>query len=158
MNVHPQSFPGPLSPQDEAAVRALIHAQQAAWNRGDSEAWAAAFEADASFINMRGEYFMGRAAIARLQARIFAGPFYESTAAITIHEVRQLAPGCVLLEVEYLVTQYDGLPAGVQPTEPGILRSRMTLIAHQQTTQWQLTFAQNTAVASKASTSPALAR
>ena len=141
-----QPAPVPLAQQDVATLHQLIAEQQAAWDGGNGILWAQRFTADALFINIRGERFVGRDSIAQLHTRILGGPFRASTAAVTVSSLRQLTPDDVLVETEYIVTGFAALPPGVQPTEPARLHTRMTLLAHRSASQWQWTFAQNTAV------------
>jgi uncharacterized protein (TIGR02246 family) len=49
-----QTVPG------EAGLRLLFQDQEAAWNRDDGVAFAAAFTEDSDFINVRGDLFHGR--------------------------------------------------------------------------------------------------
>ena len=43
---------------DESGLRSLFQDQEAAWNRGDGVAFAAAFTEDSDFINLRGDLFV----------------------------------------------------------------------------------------------------
>ncbi len=133
-------------PDIENELKRLLQDQEAAWNRGDSTAWAAAFSDDADFINIRGEVFRGRNAIAQLHARIFGMPFKGSQATISVRQLTEAAPGIVLLETDYEVTQFQFLPPGVVPTYAGTLRTRMKYLAVKQGEEWRWIAAQNTAV------------
>ena len=129
-----------------AQLQRILQNQEGAWNRSDGEAWAAAFSEDADFINIRGEVFCGREAIAQLHTRIFGGPFKGSRTTITIRQWRQIAPGVVVVDTDYEVVQFQFLPSGIAPTAEGVLKTRMKYIAAQHGEEWHLIGAQNTAI------------
>jgi uncharacterized protein (TIGR02246 family) len=53
----------PLSPSDEAELRAMIPAMEAAWRSHDAGAYAAQFTPDAEHVNAYGMWWRGRAEI-----------------------------------------------------------------------------------------------
>ena len=132
-------------------LQQILDAQAAAWNRGDGQAWAAAFSEDADFINIRGDVFHGRDAIGQQHARIFAGPFKGSHATITVRRVTEPAAGVELIDTDHEVSGFAFLPPGIAPSTPGILRTHMKYVAVKKNGRWELVAAQNTAVAPAAS-------
>jgi uncharacterized protein (TIGR02246 family) len=54
---------------DEEAIYALLQSVVAGWNRGDGEAMAAAFDADADYIVFNGMRLKGRQQIAAARIR-----------------------------------------------------------------------------------------
>ncbi|MBF6464640.1 SgcJ/EcaC family oxidoreductase [Nocardia beijingensis] len=56
---------------DEDAIRDLFDRQAAAWTKGDAEAFAAVFTADADYVTWLGTHFKGRAAIAAAHVPLF---------------------------------------------------------------------------------------
>ncbi len=123
----------------------ILEEQAAAWNRGDAAAWAAAFTDDADFVNIRGQVFAGRAAVAAQHARIFAGPFKGSHITITIRRSSEPAPGLALIETDQTVTHFAFLPPGIAPTAEGSLLTHMKYVAMARDGAWHLIAAQNTA-------------
>jgi len=130
---------------DEAAIDAVIARQASAWNAGDGVAWGADYLADADFVNILGAVFHGRSEIAERHAAIFAGPYKGSHLAIAVRSLKLLAPGIALAETNMEVTGYRGLPPGIQPTAPGVLRTHMKYVLAKQDGQWWISAAQNTA-------------
>ena len=63
-------MPADLAPADRAALENIVRQLEAAWNTMDGSAFAAPFAADADFVNIRGEHFRGRTAIAAGHAAI----------------------------------------------------------------------------------------
>ena len=141
-----QSAQQPANTGGRTHMEQLLDAQATAWNQGDGTAWAAAFSDDADFVNIRGDVFTGRAAIAQQHARIFSGPFKGSHTRITLRRFAQPEAAMALVDAEYEVTGFAALPPGIVPTEPGLLRTHMKYVAVQKDGNWQFVAAQNTAI------------
>lgn len=138
-----QTKQGPQA-RDEEVLRKLVTAQTEAWNRHDAAAWSKDFAPDATFINIVGSVFTGREEIERRHAAIFAGMFKDSHSEVAVSSVRFVAPGVALVDTEHVVKGYTGLPPGVQPTEPGVLRTRMRYVLKQTGGRWWIVAGQNT--------------
>ncbi|PTL76791.1 DUF4440 domain-containing protein [Vitiosangium sp. GDMCC 1.1324] len=132
--------------RDEAVLRQLVAEQTEAWNRHDAAAWSKDFALDADFINIVGMVFTGRAEIEARHAAIFASVFKDSRTEVTVRKIRFLEPGVAVVDTEHAVTGFTGLPPGVQPTEPGLLRTRMRYVAKRTGGKWQIISGQNTDV------------
>jgi uncharacterized protein (TIGR02246 family) len=135
--------------ESSAALEPMLHHQQTAWNAGDGVTWSAAFTDDADFVNILGDVFHGREAIARQHVFILTGPYKGSRATITIRSLTLPAPTIALIETDYKVTQFRVLPPGMQATSPGVLKTRMKYVAAKQDDQWRFIAAQNTVVHSE---------
>ena len=64
-------MPFDLTPDGRASLESIVGQLEAAWNAMDGTAFAAPFADDADFVNIRGEHFRGRAAIAAGHVEIF---------------------------------------------------------------------------------------
>ena len=60
-----------MARNDEQNLRDIVSGLEAAWNRGDSVAWAEFFADDADFIHILGGYFKGRTTIEQGHRAIF---------------------------------------------------------------------------------------
>lgn len=140
--------------QDEAALRALVDKQAEAWNRGDAAAWCAAFAPDADFVNIVGMNFQGRPEIEKRHAGIFATVFKGSHTKVTVRKLTFPRPDVALLETEHEVTGFAKLPPGIQPTEPGVLRTRMKYVLTREGSGWLIIAGQNTAISPAAMAPP----
>jgi uncharacterized protein (TIGR02246 family) len=79
---------------DAAAVATPIFQQlEDAWNAADGAAFGARFTDDADFVNVRGEHFQGRAAIAAGHAGIFRSIYAGSRNQYTVEGLRLLPVG-----------------------------------------------------------------
>ncbi len=133
---------------DEAGLRSLFQDQEAAWNRGNGVAFAAAFTEDSDFINVRGDLFHGRTMIAARHAAILSGPLKGSHNVITIRTLTPVSTNLAIVETDHSTSDFRSLPPGIVATTPGILKTRMTYVARRQSGKWSIVFAQYTAVAS----------
>ena len=138
---------------DEAAIRKLVAEQTEAWNRSDAAAWSKDFAPEAEFINIVGTVFSGRAEIQKRHAFVFDTLFKGSRTQVTVSRVAFLGNEVAVVDMEHLVTGYGGLPPGVQPTESGVLKTRMRYVMRKTGKKWEIFAGQNTDV--KPAPSPA---
>lgn len=131
---------------DEASIRKLVAEQTDAWNRSDAAAWSKDFAPDAEFINIVGSVFKGRAEIQTRHAFIFDTLFKGSHTQVTVTRVLFLGGDVAVTDMEHVVTGYAGLPPGVQPTEAGILKTRMRYVMKKNGKRWEIVAGQNTDV------------
>jgi uncharacterized protein (TIGR02246 family) len=125
----------------------MLLAEQVAWNANDNVTYASLYSDDADFINIRGQIFTGKAAIATVHGQIFAGPFKGSTIKITLRLFKLLSPGVALIDTDQEVTNFAFLPPGITPTSTGSLVTHFKYVALQQPDgSWKFTAGQNTAV------------
>jgi uncharacterized protein (TIGR02246 family) len=101
-----------LAPTDRAAFEGIVGQLEAAWNAKDGSAFAAPFAADADFVNIRGEHFRGRPAIAAGHAAIFRTIYAGSTNRCTMEAARLLQPEVALVHVRALLDAPHGPLAG----------------------------------------------
>lgn len=132
--------------KDEAAIRELVAAQAEAWNRADAAAWSKGFVPDAEFINIAGTVFKGRAEIEARHAFVFNTLFKGSRTEVTVTRVVFLGSDVAVTDMEHVVTGYAGLPPGVQPTEAGVLKTRMRYVMKKNGKRWEIFAGQNTDV------------
>jgi uncharacterized protein (TIGR02246 family) len=131
---------------DEAAIRNLVAAQADAWNRSDAAAWSKDFASDAEFINVVGTVFKGRPEIETRHAFVFNTLFKGSRTQVTVTRVVFPSADVAVTDMEHVVTGYAGLPPGVQPTEPGVLKTRMRYVLRRTGKRWEIIAGQNTDV------------
>lgn len=132
--------------QDEAALRKLVSEQTEAWNRQDAVAWSKAFAEDAVFINIVGTVFNGRAEIEKRHAFVFDTLFKGSKSEVSVRKLLFLDGGVAVVDTEHQVTGFVGLPPGVQPTTPGVLRTQMRYVLKKSRGRWLIVAGQNTDV------------
>lgn len=130
----------------DTAIRTILNAQTIAWNQDNAQAWVENFSEDADFINIIGTHFDGKAETEKRHAVLFSGIFKNSQLEIEVWKVRQLGRKASVAETVQTLRGYDALPPGVEPTEPGVLRTRMKYVFEKQGRDWKIVSAQNTAI------------
>jgi uncharacterized protein (TIGR02246 family) len=105
-------MPTDLSPHARTRLESIVHQLEAAWNAMDGAAFAAPFAEDAEFVNIRGAYFRGRAAIAAGHAEIFRTIYAGSTNRCTMEGARLLSATVALVRVHALLDAPSGPLAG----------------------------------------------
>jgi uncharacterized protein (TIGR02246 family) len=127
-------------------IAALVRRLEEAWNAGDAAAWVQDCLDDADFINIRGEILSGRDASETRHAFMFEGPFRGSRLAISIRSVKHLSPDVAVVETDCHLTGAQRMPAGVLPTEAGMLLTRLKQVLVRRDGRWWIAASQNTAV------------
>lgn len=83
------------APVVEVARRAL-HELEHAWNAGDGTMFGNAYADTATFVNIRGDLIVGRAAIAAGHAAIFATTHADSVNRMELLDSREIGDGVVI--------------------------------------------------------------
>jgi uncharacterized protein (TIGR02246 family) len=129
----------------QTAIEKLLAIAQTAWNGGDSVAYADEYTDDADFINIRGQIFEGKAAVQAQHAKIFAGPFKDSTISIVVRKFTLLSDQAAIVDTDQTVTNFKGLPPGIVATAQGTLVTHFKYLAVQQVDgTWKFAAGQNT--------------
>ena len=130
-------MPADLAPGDRAALESIVGQLEAAWNAMDGAAFAAPFASDADFVNIRGEHFRGRPAIAAGHAGIFQTIYAGSTNRYTVEGARLLRPEVALVHVHALLDVPQGPLAGRHA-------ARFSLVLTKEGGGWEITALHNT--------------
>jgi len=128
---------------DEAAIRAILAAQQDAWNRGDGRAFAADFAEDGDFTNIRGESMHGREAYAVRHEQIFGTLFRGSMLAMQVAGLRFLGADVAIVQIDVALDSPNGLPPGVSAGSDGMLHTRLMDVFAKDAGAWRLVASQN---------------
>ena len=123
---------------DEAAVRAVVAEETAAWNVGDAKAYAAHFAEDGGFTNILGEVVFGKEAFEARHAAIFRTVFKGSRLQQTVRRLRFVAPDVAIVDVDTEVRGFAGLPPGVKPFPDGTLRTRLLQVLVKRDGEWRI--------------------
>ena len=140
-----------LTPEDDAAIRAIVAGLEASWNTADGAAYGRPFAADADFVPIYGQFFSGRAAIAAGHQQIFDTVYRGSRNSATIEGLRLLAPGVALARVTWCLR----VPDGAAMREG---RSRNSIVLTHGGTGWEIAAFHNTLIAQPGATGPFAAR
>ena len=85
---------------EDAAIRAVEEAYDAAWNRGDARALADALAEDAIVVNPRGGVAVGKAEFERIITEVLAGAFRGSTHTSRITRIHYPIDGVAIVDGE----------------------------------------------------------
>jgi uncharacterized protein (TIGR02246 family) len=101
--------------KDEQAIRELVAAREAAWNAGDTVAYAQLLTEDADILSASGRAARGRDALLKLFAEQHANVFAGARTNTNVTHVRMLSPGVALADVEYRLEggKVDAIRRGV---------------------------------------------
>ena len=123
----------------ERIVSGIVGELEHAWNAADGAGFGRPFADDADFVNIRGEHFRTREAIAKGHQGIFDTIYRGSVVRYQVTGVRAIAPGVVLAHV----TSTLNAPTGPLAGEHSSLFS-MVLVQDQQ--NWRIAAFHNTLV------------
>jgi uncharacterized protein (TIGR02246 family) len=82
---------------DEAAIRALLTATEAAWAAGDGDAYGSFFTSDASYVTYIGTVYRGAAEIGRAHQALFEKFLKDTRMTSRLQEIRFLTPDVAVL-------------------------------------------------------------
>lgn len=124
---------------DEQALRDIVAQLEAAWNKGDSLAWANLFSEDADFVHVLGGHFSGKAAIEAGHRTIFDTIYKDSTNKFEVEKIRFAGDNVAIVFVFAMLKI-------TQPEMPPQLKARPTLILQRQYGGWKIVTFQSTLV------------
>ncbi|MEO8139811.1 MAG: SgcJ/EcaC family oxidoreductase [Gemmatimonadota bacterium] len=130
-------MPADLTPDDRDALEKIVGQLEAAWKAMDGSAFAAPFAADADFVNIRGEHFRGRGAIAAGHTAIFRSIYAGSTTRMTVEGARLLRAEVALVRVHSLLDAPTGPLAGRHG-------ARFSLVLTREPGGWEIAALHNT--------------
>lgn len=128
---------------DEAAVAAVVHGFEDAWNRHDMDAFAELFATDADFVNVVGTRWVGRDAIKQNHAASHATIFKSSTLKIGDTTVRFLKADVATARSEWALSGITSKTGQLAPARTGILTNVLEKIDG----RWLIVLTQNTDIA-----------
>ncbi|MDE9367879.1 SgcJ/EcaC family oxidoreductase [Luteipulveratus sp. YIM 133132] len=102
---------GTTSP--ETVARHVLNRLESAWNEADGEAFGSCYAQDATFVTIRGERIVGRAAIAAGHAGIFSTIYAGSVNRMELVSATEIAGGVVLVDSVSTLDCPTGPLAGV---------------------------------------------
>lgn len=129
----------PLRAQDaasEAAVRAIVAEQAAAWNAGDGMTYARNVAADISFTNLFGMVMYGKALFTQRHAEILSTFYKGTTKHHTIRRIRFVTPDVAIVDIDNEVRGVKAMPAGIAVPPDGVIRTQLMQVLVRRGQQW----------------------
>lgn len=128
-------------------IEALVSAVEAAWAAKDATAYAASYAEDVEFIGPTAIIISGREALRAQHAFLFGpGPFRQSTLDAEVRRIQFLTGTIAIVDLNFTLTGFLGLPPGLRATEPGVQRSVVRWVVVKHGGEWQILAQQITAV------------
>lgn len=121
---------------DEARIRQIIAAEEAAWNRGDATAYAEHFQEEGSFTNILGSTYYGRPDFERRHAEIFGSIFKKSILVMDVMEIRFIRPDVAIVDIDAKVAGYQHLPPGIRESGDRVLHTRLQQVMVKEDGDW----------------------
>ena len=117
----------------------LVAGLASAWNAHDSDAYAALFHEDGTFVNVNGSYEKGREEIRQLHAAIHASFYKDSVMRAEVLDARELVAGVIVAHVSHELEGDARFPGQT-------VRTLATYVIEQRCGIWKFTAAHNTRV------------
>lgn len=130
---------GPSSTQDagaEAAIRAIVAEQEAAWNAGDGQAFARHIAPDVSFTNLFGMVMYGAPAFTKRHMEIL-GSFYKGTTKQhAVRRIRFVTSDVAIVDIDNQVRGVTAMPPGIAVPADGIVRTQLMQVFVRRDGRW----------------------
>ena len=123
-------------------IEALLQIQAAAWNRHDTQAYAALWTDDCSFVNVLGMHRQGRAEMKAELDYLHAGRFQHTQVCMEPATIRLLTPEIALITSRWHMTGDPGIPE--YPTRNGERTGMFTHVVQRTAAGWRFVASQNT--------------
>ena len=122
----------------EAAIRALVADQAAAWNAGDVARYAKNVSPDVSFTNLFGMVMYGAPVFIERHSQILSTFYKGTTKKHTVRKVRFVTPDVALVDIDNEVHGVKAMPAGITLPPDGIIKTQLMEVFVRRNGQWWL--------------------
>ena len=132
---------GPVTTQelraaDEAAIRAIVADQAAAWNAGNGARYASHLAPDASFTNLFGMVMYGVPAFEKRHTEILSTFYKGTTKTHVVRRIRFVTPDVAIVDIDNEVKGVKSMPAGVVLPADGIVKTQLMEVFVRRGGQW----------------------
>jgi len=117
-----------LAAQDataEAAIRAIVAAQAAAWDAGDGQRYAERLAPEAAFTNLFGMVMYGKPAFVKRHSEILSTFYKGTTKHHAIRRLRFITPDVAIVDIDNEVRGVTAMPPGIVVPKDGIIRTQL---------------------------------
>ncbi|TMI99913.1 MAG: SgcJ/EcaC family oxidoreductase [Alphaproteobacteria bacterium] len=109
----------------EAAIRALVADQVAAWDAGDAARFCASAAPDISAYNTSGADMSGKARFCQRQLQILTGTFKGTTKKQVIRRLRFITSDVAIVEIDNEIRGLKATPSGAPLSADGVSRTQL---------------------------------
>ena len=121
---------------DEKEVQQFLGELTDAWNRGDASAFGAHYQADGTFTNVNGGFYVGRDEFNLRHEDVFRGVFKETTLSMTVRKLRFLRPDVAVVDIDVGILGCRARPPGVHVGPDGALRTCLLMVLTKDHGNW----------------------
>jgi len=101
--------------KDEAAIKAAVTEEDAAWAKGDAKGIAAGYAENGTAVNAMGASMKGTADVEKQFAGLFAGPLKGSTHKMTVTRIKFVRPDVAVVDGDVEVAGMSGPDGKAMP-------------------------------------------
>lgn len=120
----------------DAEIRALVAAQEKAWNAGDGDAYSKDVSADVAFTNIFGMVMYGSTDFVARQRQVLATFFKGTTKRHLIRRIRFVTPDVALVDIDNEVSGVKAMPPGIVVPPDGVVRTQLLEIFVRRGGRW----------------------
>ena len=131
--------PATVGAQDtasQAAIRAVVADQVAAWDSGDGAGYARHVAPDVSFTNLFGMVMYGAPAFVERHTQILAGFYKGTTKRHSIRRIRFVTPDVAIVDIDNEVRGVTTMPAGIAVLADGVIRTQLMEVFSRRRGRW----------------------
>ena len=137
---------------DEAAIRKILDSQIAAWNAGDSKAFARHMSKSVAFTNVFGVVSYGVANFEKRQNAALTSYYKGTTRVMRVRQLRFATADVAIVDIDNEMHGVTAMPKGITVPADGIVRTQLMQVFVRHGGQWWVEAFHNVDV--KASSSP----
>jgi uncharacterized protein (TIGR02246 family) len=116
----------------------LIDELTDAWRRGDAKAYGARYQADGTFTNVFGAFYVGRDEFDLRHDEVLRGIFKGTTVAMEIRKLRFLRRDVAVVDLNIRLSGVDATPPGLPLGPDGALRSALLMVLTKERGRWEI--------------------
>lgn len=137
-----------LENKDHSAIQQVIQGYTEAWNKHAGVGFGDGFSENASFVNIFGMLFWGRAEIEARHVAILQAFLKDSTLEISDVQLQEIQPGIVVALVHWKVSGFQN--SNSEKNSPtGMMKGIFTQLFVNNDNKWEIRASQNTLIAEK---------
>ena len=131
-------LPDAVAAAEEPLIRKAVDAEEDAWNRADTRAFAERFQEEASMTDVPGAVSRGCTEIERRQSELFSSYFKGSRLALKVRKIRLLKPDVALVEIDAEVSRFHKAPPAVFVDAEKVIRTRLLQVMVKSGSEWTI--------------------
>jgi uncharacterized protein (TIGR02246 family) len=138
---------GEARTEDRRLIEPLIGSLEAAWARGDADAYANRFANDGTFTNFLGMFFQGREAFRERHDSVFKTVFKGTVLTLRIAALRFVRSDVAIADLDAEVRGVTDPPANLAGLRDSMIHTRLLIVLVKEHEGWWISAYHNVPVA-----------